>query len=98
MKLIILPEAENDLKDALVFYNDQLPKLGDQFYKEVLTAFDVILLFPAGWSKVGEHTRKFTLKRFPYLVLYIVEKDAIIITSIAHQHRHPDHYLKNKDL
>ena len=29
---------------------------------------------------------------FYCLILYIAEEDKIIITAIAHQHRHPDHY------
>jgi hypothetical protein len=36
MKFIILHEAEIELKDAIVFYNDQLCSLDDKFYDKIL--------------------------------------------------------------
>ena len=94
MQLIILSNAEKELQYTIDYYNDQLPGLGDQFYNEILTAFDLILGFPVGWTKAGEDTRKFILKRFPYLVLYVVHEQKIVVNAIAHQHRHPDSYMK----
>jgi toxin ParE1/3/4 len=94
MQLIILSEAEKELQDTIDYYNDQLLGLGDQFYYEILKAFDQILSFPLGWTKATEKTRKFILKRFPYLVLYVVHEQEIVVNAIAHQHRHPDFYTK----
>jgi toxin ParE1/3/4 len=98
MQLIILSDAEKELQDTVDYYNDQLPGLGDQFYYEVLKAFDLILRFPSGWAKTGENIRKFILKRFPYLVLYVVHEQEIVVNAIAHQHRHPDFYTKRRDI
>ena len=32
------------------------------------------------------------LKGFPYALLYVIEMNEILITSVAHLHREPDHY------
>ena len=97
MKIIFLPPADKELRDAVVYYNDQLEGLGNQFLQDVLTAIDFIKKFPYAWHKVGKHTRRFLLRRFPYLILYIPEKNKIIITAIAHKYRHPNYYLNRKN-
>lgn len=71
MRIIFLPPADKELEDAVVYYNDQLEGLGEHFLQEVSTAIELIKKFPHAWHKIGKHTRRFLLKRFPYLILYI---------------------------
>jgi hypothetical protein len=47
---------------------------------------------PNAWTKVGVHTRRCLLNRFPYAILYFYEDNEITITSIANLHRNPEHY------
>ena len=94
MKVIFLPPADKELVEAISFYNDQMTGLGDKFYKDVVSALNLIIAFPQGWQKVGINTRKCILKHFPYLILFVVEKEQILITAVSHQHRHPKSYLK----
>ena len=89
MKITILHQAETELTDAINFYNHQFAGLGDQFYFEIMESIDTILRFPEGWKKVSKNTRRFIIKRFPYSLLYVIEANELIVTSIAHQHRLP---------
>jgi plasmid stabilization system protein ParE len=93
MSVILLPPADDELDEAIAYYNDQLTGLGDQFYSAFLTAVNCISRAPEAWRKVGENTRRINLARFPYLLLYVVDKEVILITCIAHQHRNPNYYL-----
>lgn len=93
MNVQFLPPADLELKAAVEYYEDQLQGLGAAFYDEVIKAADYISRFPEGWQKIGKNTRKFILKRFPYLLLYIYEDNNIFITAVAHQHRNPDYYI-----
>lgn len=97
MNIIFLSPADKEFGDAIVYYNDQFNGLGNQFYAEVCASIKFIQRFPQGWKKVGKHTRKCIINHFPYLMLYIAEENKIIITALAHQHRHPDYYLKRKN-
>lgn len=97
MEIIFLPPADTELEDAIHFYENQLKGLGHQFYTEVVKAIDFIIQYPEGWHKTGQHTRRFMLKRFPYSILYVYEEEKIIITAIAHQHRHPESYLNRME-
>ncbi len=94
MKISFSPSAVEELRDAVNFYDYQSPGLGLAFKKEFYEVMDFIQLFPNGWQKVGPNTRKCILKKFPYLILYIVNGEELFITAIAHQHRHPESYLR----
>ena len=93
MKIEFLPAAQQELAEAVEFYEKQLGGLGVLFYKEVSEALDLIRLFPEGWQMITKLTRKCCLHKFPYMLLYGIVDDVIVISSIAHQHRHPKSYL-----
>ncbi|MBF0532960.1 MAG: type II toxin-antitoxin system RelE/ParE family toxin [Candidatus Omnitrophica bacterium] len=93
MKTLFLAKATFELYETIDFYDYPSPGLGSAFLQEFKETMEFIKLFPEGWQKTGLNTRKCLLKKFPYMILYIAEKNRIIITSIAHQHRHPRAYL-----
>ncbi|MBN2857190.1 MAG: type II toxin-antitoxin system RelE/ParE family toxin [Candidatus Delongbacteria bacterium] len=95
MKIVFLPPAFKELEDAINYYNFQLENLGDQFYQEFLEASLLIRNFPSIWHKTGKYSRRFVLRRFPYMILFVAESDKIIITAVAHQHRHPESYNRS---
>jgi len=93
MKILLLPPSDQELLDAISYYNEQQKGLGARFYNEFLGTISLIEKAPNAWRKIGKFTHRINLSRFPYLVLYVVENDKIIITCIAHQHRKPDYYI-----
>ena len=93
MSIILIPPADKELEEAIVYYNDQLSGLGDQFYNAFLATTNYLSQAPDAWRKIGRNTRRINIKRFPYLVLYVVDGEDILITCIAHQHRNPTYYL-----
>jgi len=95
MKIKFLPRAQQELFETIEFYEQQLPGLGVLFSKEVAQAVEMINLFPQGWQLITKMSRKCCLHKFPYMILYGMVDDVIIISSISHQHRHPNSYLQN---
>ncbi len=93
MKVVLLPQAQQELAEATDFYGQQLDGLGELFAKEFLGTIDLIATYPEGWQLITKHTRRCPLRKFPYLVLYGVIDNVIVISAIAHQHRHPRSYL-----
>ena len=94
MKIRFVSHANIELDEAIKYYDHQLPGLGFRFFQEISSAIDRIKLIPEGWTKMGEHTRRCSLKGFPYAIFYVVEKEEILITAIAHLHRNPENYKK----
>jgi toxin ParE2 len=52
--------------------------------------------YPETWSLERGDIRKCLLHKFPYKLLYSIEKDHIIIIAVAHQHRKPEYWLGKK--
>ncbi len=96
MKIIFLPAAQQELDQTIEFYEEQLPGLGNLFRNEIYEAIDFICVYPEGHQFITKHTRKCPIRKFPYLILYGIVDDTIIISAVAHQHRHPRSYLNRE--
>ena len=92
MNIILIPPSDKELEETVDYYNNQMPGLGEQFYNAFLNTVNYINIVPDAWRKVGSNTRKINIKQFPYLILYVLDGDDILITCIAHQHRNPTYY------
>ena len=94
MKVVFSTFAQREYQEAVLSYDDQSGDLGDQFIEEIEEGIRLILTFPNAWAKAGDKHRKYVLKRFPYVILFKVYPDQVVVFAIAHQHRNPSHYLR----
>jgi len=92
MNILLLEAAQQELDEAIEWYANQAPGLGDALLVETLKAFKLITQFPQAWHPLSPQTRRCRLNRFPYSVIYTVEGDAILVIAIAHQHRKPSYW------
>jgi toxin ParE2 len=84
--------AEIELDEAIHWYDQQALGLGDAFLVEVLAAARRITLYPEAWHPLGDGIRRCRLTRFPYGLIYTVDKNDILILAVAHLHRKPDYW------
>ena len=92
-KIILTELANNELQDAIQYYEFQVSGLGIKFKNEVESALKRISEYPHVWSQERPEVRKYLLNKFPYKILFSLEKDHILIIAIAHQHREPDYWV-----
>lgn len=90
------PEVENDLRDALDYYNLQREGLGDEFLLAVEATINYIQRQPLHFQKLNRNTRKANIHRFPFAVYYIFFQDKVLISSIIHSKRSPSVWKKRK--
>lgn len=89
-KVIIRPEAENDLKRAFSWYEDRRLGLGYDFLLQVDAGMRFIERNPEVHPVEYKGTRKHLTKRFPYKIIYLVEEEKIIVLAVFHGKRSPD--------
>ena len=89
MNIRLLAPAQAELDEAIAWYAEQAPGLGDAFLIETLKVFRLIEQFPAAWHPLGPNTRRCRVNRFPYAVVYSLDGDDLLVIAIAHQHREP---------
>jgi plasmid stabilization system protein ParE len=82
-------EAEQDLSDAAVWYEERLAGLGHQFLDEALAAFTSIAEAPLRYLVVHRNTRRALIHRFPFGIYYRVETDTIVVIAVMHGSRDP---------
>ena len=54
MKVRFISPANNELDEAVRYYDHQLPGLGFRFFQEVTAAIDRIRFMPEAWTRTGE--------------------------------------------
>jgi plasmid stabilization system protein ParE len=87
--LALRPEARHELEQAVEWYEMQLPDLGRQFRSEVYRTFDNIVARPELYPKSRGAARKAVLRRFPYLIFYLVEAKRVVVLAVFHAKRDP---------
>jgi hypothetical protein len=92
MNVRLLEPAEQELDEAVAYYNAQVDGLGDAFLLEALHVFGLVKQHPLAWHSLGGGIRRCRLSRFPYGVIYSPERDEILIIALAHMHRRPGYW------
>ena len=92
MSIRFVAEAEQDLEEAIAYYNVRRPGLGDEFAVAVAAGVERISEAPRSWQPLGPRTRRYRLVRFPYGLVYHVLDADILIVAVAHHSRSPDYW------
>jgi toxin ParE1/3/4 len=81
--------AEQELREALAFYEAAEPGLGVKFLDEVESALARIVAHPLAWTSLSARTRRCRTHRFPYGVFYQVRAEEILVLSVMDLRREP---------
>ncbi len=92
MTVRFLEIAQIELDEAIQWYEAQAPGLGNALLIEVLAAADRIARFPEAWHSLGKSIRRCRLSRFPYGLIYTIDRSDILVLALAHLHRQPDYW------
>ena len=85
----LLPEAMLDVEEAFLWYNAVSSQLSDSFQAQLIISLNEIHSNPLAWHLLNRKARCKKLKRFPYLVIFAVQKDLISVVAVIHEKRNP---------
>lgn len=100
MNFKFLPEAEEELREASRYYENEAPGVGLAFITEVHRLIAMVISHPLAAPKIRGSIRSKVLLHFPYSLFYSIESDVILIVAVAHQKRRPTYWrsrLKRQD-
>lgn len=92
----LLRAAQQDVRHAARYYADQAKRLGVEFVEEVDRALSRLAESPEVGSSLRGGARRLIVRRFPYVVIYRVVPDHVLVLAVGHQRRHPDFWI-NRD-
>jgi plasmid stabilization system protein ParE len=87
-----LPEADEEFREAVRYYENEAPGVGLRFVAEVRRGVTFITENPYAAVDVGSGIRQKVLNHFPYGLLYAVESELVVIVAVAHQKRRPRYW------
>jgi plasmid stabilization system protein ParE len=87
----IRPEAEEDIFEALSWYEDKRPGLGKELLFCLEAELSTIQRNPLIFQKQYKQIRRALIRRFPYGIFYLIDDPNRVINVIAvfHAHRTP---------
>lgn len=87
-------QAENELEDALYFYDLISTKIGDNFLNQINTCIESILLNPETYKLEFDIYRQAVVKKFPFVIIYTKIDSKILISAIFHTSKNPNKKFK----
>jgi plasmid stabilization system protein ParE len=94
--LVLKEEAVSDIQQAFNFYNNAAPDLGTRFLDELENHFDDITQRPLSYSFWLDQNlyRSYSLKHFPFSIIFEVSGEVVIVFAVHDHRRHPDETIK----
>lgn len=91
------PAARDELKEAILNYEDAQAGLGDRFNRAVDAVIEAIAQSPSRFAKYEGSTtrreyRRALLNSFPYLIVYQLRDNLVRIVAVAHASRTPGYW------
>lgn len=91
------PEAEQELVDGALHYDEQVPGLGSEFVTAVSTAIRRLRNWPNAGTPVDAvdpalNVRRVPVPRFPYQLVSVRSEDAVHVIAVAHDARRPGYW------
>ena len=103
MRVQLHPDAERELGEAALWYDDRVRGLGEDLLAEVEHWFDALPETPHAWPRWPDAperrppVRRALLRRFPFAVGYQAFEDRILVLAIAHTSRRPFYWSERLD-
>ena len=86
-EVVVLPEAEAEIREAFFWYFERSPIAADAFRAEALDAIDLLATDATICPKDED-----ILRHFPYTVFYELDDRIATVLAVAHQRREPGYW------
>lgn len=94
-KLVILPIAQREMDQALLWYESRQKGLGIEFLGYLEGYFLTLMEKPVIYQiRKKPCFRELPLKRFPFVIVYEIKENEIIIYSVFNTYQNPNKKLK----
>jgi plasmid stabilization system protein ParE len=91
--LVVRDDARRELFEARDYYDEQRHGYGERFVEAIEAEFALLLQFPEIGRRLRKNVRRRNISRWPYGIVYMLDRDEVIIIAIAHHRRRPDYWL-----
>jgi plasmid stabilization system protein ParE len=94
--LVFHTYVEADLAEAFNWYEDKQNGLGERFLNELVFCYNLIESNPELCGRVSKSYRKISLRHFPYIIVFEIADDHVLVYAVFHTSRNPKEIEKRK--
>lgn len=91
------PLFDSDVIEAANWYDDRSPGLGEAFASNVSDVVDAIIAAPQRFGRTTMGLRCSRVDRFPYLVLFDLFDDELLILGVLHIARSMEKWRETRE-
>lgn len=84
--------ARLELRESVEYYNQRRPGLGEDFLAEAERVLERLTAHPLQGHPLSDTVRKMRISRFPYDVVYRIEKERVLVVAVMHHRRRPAYW------
>lgn len=88
--LIIKEEANQEIIDSYLYYENQSKGLGEKFLENLEIYFERIQKYPKHYQIKRKPYREVFVKNFPFVIIYEINENDIIVYAVFHTRRNPN--------
>ena len=92
MRVRFLVPAQQELDDAVAWYDQQADGLGNEFLDELDRVIRRVVAYPLSALEIESGLRRGLLARFPYGIIFGLDGDTVVVVAVAHLHREPRYW------
>lgn len=98
LPVYVEPEAQAELREAARWYEARRDGLGVELILEVDRTYQNVAARPQSYPLVpgAADVRRALVDRFPYAVVYMVQRSLVIVIAVAHGKRRPLYWAGRK--
>lgn len=89
-RLIVKEEAYSDIKQAYEYYESNKLGLGERFLDTLEIFVERIQKYPEHYQIKRKPYREAFIKDFPYIIIYELENDTVVIYAVFCTHKSPE--------
>jgi len=99
VRLRVLAQVDQDLIEASRWYDKQQAGLGDDFLDEYAEWLTTVGQYPKRFTRLetlkrtDREIRRCRLRRFPYLIIFEVLSEELMVIAVVHVRRRPTFWL-----
>ena len=94
--VVVHADAETEIEEAAVWYEERRPGLGLEFVAAIDRAVLDIGENPHRFPVWKPPWRRAVLRRFPFLVFFEVEEGRVTVMAVAHAKRRPGYWVARR--